>query len=239
MKKILILTGLIFPFFLFSQNVEDALRFSRAENFSTARSMGVAGAFGAMGADFGAISYNPASLGNFWKGELVFTLGSQNTKSKSQISNNVNSATDQAFSFDNIGLVSNWREIKNINNPRSGSSGNSDSNASDNFRKKIVSRSFAIGLNNVASYNYYLEAEGNTPGSIMEDGDLFEGVDYSSFEEFNINKSQKISESGSQKELVIAYGQNNNDKVLWGISMGIPFISYSTERDYLEQLQAH
>jgi hypothetical protein len=196
--------------------------------------MSVAGAFGAMGADFGAISYNPASLGNYWKGELVFTLGSQNTKSKSKISNNINSATDQAFTFDNIGLVSNWREIRNINNPRSGSSGNSDSNTSDNVRKKIVSRSFAIGLNNVASYNYYMEAEGNTPGSIMEDGDLFDGVDYSSFEEFNINKSQKISESGSQKELVIAYGQNNNDKVLWGISMGIPFISYSTERDYLE-----
>jgi hypothetical protein len=213
MKKILILAGLIFPFYLFSQNIEDALRFSRTENFSTARSMGVAGSFGAMGADFGAISYNPATLGNYWKGEMVFSLGTQSTKSFGQLENNGATTYDQAFTFDNIGLVSNWKNIT---------------------KEKIISRSFAIGLNSVASYNYDLNVEGTNPGSILEDGDLFSGVDYGSFSDYKINKLQRIKESGSQKELFFAYGQNHNDMLLWGFSVGIPFINYSTERDYSE-----
>ncbi len=213
MKKTIIFLILTIPVFLFSQTVEDALRFSRTENFSTARSMGVAGAFGAMGADFGAISYNPASLGNYWKSEMVFTLGTQTTNTLGTLGNEGTYNSDQAFSFDNIGLVSNWR------------------NKSDN---RIISRSFAIGLNSVASYNYLLDTEGNTEGSILEDSDLFTNIDYSSFSDYKIGKSQSISESGSHKELVIAYGQNHNEMVLWGISFGIPFINYSTERSYLE-----
>lgn len=213
MKKILILAALIFPFYLFSQNIEDALRFSRTENFSTARSMGVAGAFGAMGADFGAISYNPAALGNYWKGEMVFSLGTQSTKSFGQLENNGSTTTDQAFTFDNIGLVSNWNKIT---------------------KEKIISKSFAIGLNSVASYGYDLNAEGSNAGSILEDSDLFSGVDYSSFTDFKINKLQRIKESGSQKELLFAYGQNHNDMLLWGISVGMPFINYSTDREYSE-----
>ena len=200
-----------------AQNIEDALRFSRTENFSTARTMGVAGAFGAMGADFGAISYNPASLGNYWKGEMVFTLGNQITKSKGNLGNSVRTTTDQAFSFDNIGLVSNWRQVSEDN---------------------ITSRSFAIGLNSVASYNYDMDVEGSSEGSILEDGDLFSGVDYSSYTDFKIDKLQRIRESGSQKELLFAYGQNFKDKLLWGISVGIPFINYSTQREYTETAPA-
>lgn len=214
MKKILILAALIFPFYLFSQNIEDALRFSRTENFSTARSMGVAGAFGAMGADFGAISYNPATLGNYWKGEMVFSLGTQSTKSFGQLENNNGSTTtDQAFTFDNIGLVSNWNKIT---------------------KEKIISKSFAIGLNSVASYNYDLNVEGSSQGSILVNSIPFKVDYYKSFSDFKINKMQMIKESGSQKELLFAYGQNHNDMLLWGVSVGIPFINYSTDRDYSE-----
>ncbi|MEZ4907689.1 MAG: hypothetical protein R2771_08660 [Saprospiraceae bacterium] len=74
MNRLYILLAIVFPSFIYAQSVEDALRFSRTENFSTARSMGVAGAFGAMGADFGTIGYNPATLGNYWRGEMVFSL---------------------------------------------------------------------------------------------------------------------------------------------------------------------
>lgn len=213
MKKILLVFALILPLTLMAQNIEDALRFSRTENFSTARSMGVAGAFGAMGADFGAISYNPASVGNYWKGEMVFSIGYHNTSTTGILGNTSNRRDDQSFSFDNIGLVSNWRTVTD---------------------KSIISRSFAIGLNSVANYDYDMYAEGDHSGSIFENTDLFEGINYDPYTGFDINKRMDLKESGGSKELLFAYGQNHNNKIIWGFSAGIPFINYSTTRNYSE-----
>lgn len=214
MKKILLYFLIAFPFLVNSQNIEDALRFSRTENFSTARSMGVAGAFGAMGADFGAISYNPATLGNYWKSEMVFSLGSQKTKTNADLENNKTSDNKRSFTFDNIGFVSNWGTIS---------------------PEKIESHSFAIGLNNTASYSYNLFSEGNHKGSILENKDLFSDINFSTYTDYSFNKKTDISESGTQRELLFAYGRNYKDRFLWGISLGIPFINYNTERDYVEK----
>ena len=189
--------------------MEDALRFSRTENFSTARSMGVAGAFGAMGADFGTISYNPATLGNYWKGEMVFSLGFQNNETAAEFENSSSYRNQNNFNFDNIGIVNTWRNIKD---------------------GTFVTKSFAIGLNNVASYNYKFNISGETEGSIFEDSDIVTGLDYTQYQSGIVNKNISVSESGSMKELLFAYGQNHNDKIMWGISIGVPFLNYTTAR---------
>lgn len=58
-----------------SQTVFEASRFSQSDIKGTARYMGVAGAFGALGGDVSAIKDNPAGLGVFRKSELTATLG--------------------------------------------------------------------------------------------------------------------------------------------------------------------
>lgn len=213
MKNLITYIFILIPVFMQSQNLEDALRFSKTENFSTARSMGVAGSFGAMGADFGAISYNPASLGNYWKGEISVSLSNKKTNTLAELGGKSSSKDNNGLSFDNIGIVSNWKFVNN---------------------DKVTSKSFAIGLNSVASYSYNLNVEGNTHGSIFEDGNLVTGIDYTRYKDFDVTKNQSITEKGGQKELIIAYGQNHNNKFLWGISFGIPFLDYKTTRSYTE-----
>ena len=48
---------------LFSQGVVDALKYSQQDIRGTARYMGMAGAFGALGGDITTLSQNPAGIG--------------------------------------------------------------------------------------------------------------------------------------------------------------------------------
>ena len=58
---------------MFAQGEIDALRFSQSSIYGTGRSLGLGGAASAMGADLSAASLNPAGLGLYRQGEMVFT----------------------------------------------------------------------------------------------------------------------------------------------------------------------
>ncbi|MDD2323034.1 MAG: hypothetical protein PHT77_09410, partial [Bacteroidales bacterium] len=75
MKKLILLTALFIGSisFLVAQTAEDALRYSRITFGGTARSMAMAGAFGALGADFSTLSTNPAGIGVYNKSIVSFT----------------------------------------------------------------------------------------------------------------------------------------------------------------------
>ena len=69
----LALLGLASP--LFAQNQDDALRYSRLQFGGPARTLGVAGATTALGADFGSLTSNPAGLGLFQRSEMSISPG--------------------------------------------------------------------------------------------------------------------------------------------------------------------
>ena len=56
-----------------AQNELDALRYSQTQLYGNARSAGYGNANGAIGADFGGLSYNPAGIGLYRKNEFVFS----------------------------------------------------------------------------------------------------------------------------------------------------------------------
>lgn len=203
------------PVIMFSQTLEDAVRYSKSTYFSTARTMGVGGSFGSMGADFGAISINPATLGNYWRGEFNLSFGLYNGKTKAGSEAKSSLNLENRFSFDNIGFVSN----------------STRKTGKDSWR----SINFALGLNK--SSNFYSDFRNNAsnPGSIIEDTRLVSGVDYGPWEDIPINKSLNIYESGSINELLFALGGNVNRKFMYGFSVGIPFLNYSTQREYREE----
>jgi hypothetical protein len=72
MKKITTFIIILSAVFLsgYSQNVDDALRYSQVFYYGSARFMGMGGAFTALGGDLSAISLNPASTGVFRSFEL-------------------------------------------------------------------------------------------------------------------------------------------------------------------------
>lgn len=212
MKKYIILIIIILPSYIFSQGLEDVLRFSRVDYYSTARSMGVSGAFGAMGGDFAAISSNPATLGNFWKSEFNISMGFDNSNTDASFDEKMKNSIGNKFSFNNVGFITNSKI-------RSGN---------------WMSVNFAIGLNKVANYNKYFDVSGITSGSILEDSRLVSGVAYDPYNDIPIEKQQIIDESGSLSEMVFALGGNYKNRLLFGVSVGVPFLNFSSDRKYSE-----
>jgi len=77
MRSVLSLLTLLFGavFSLFSQSEFDALRYSTIGSGGTARTMGMAGSFSAIGADASAVMTNPAGIATFRRSE--FNMGAQ------------------------------------------------------------------------------------------------------------------------------------------------------------------
>jgi hypothetical protein len=91
-----------------AQNEEDALRFSQLLPGGTARSWGLAGAFGAVGADPGSAGVNPAGMGLYNNSELSLTavLGSQGARST--FYGQAATSSESRFAVNNFALVLNY-----------------------------------------------------------------------------------------------------------------------------------
>lgn len=85
MKRILLFTSLFITYLglVRAQGEMDAYRLSQKDLTGTARSVGMGGAFGALGGDITGISINPAGIGVFKSLEIVTTLNFQKSTIKS------------------------------------------------------------------------------------------------------------------------------------------------------------
>ena len=60
---------------LLGQNEVDIFRYSFTESLGSARTMGMGGAFGALGADLACLTGNPAGIGLYRRGDASLTNG--------------------------------------------------------------------------------------------------------------------------------------------------------------------
>ncbi len=226
-----------------AQNVTDAVRWSFTNPGGTARTLGVGGAFGAMGGDFSVVNINPAGLAVYKKGEFTFSPSLSSTKTTSFMIQDVNKITKDkynSFSIDNIGLVFTKNNKDNAN-----------------------SSTFAIGFSKIADLNKNFTFSGVSGGSItqrfaerangrkLNDLDDFEAypayytgaiydldsnqvyeTDFGKFDEST--KTQKVDQSGYINELSIAWAKNFSEKMLFGLSLGVPFVSFEETKQYNE-----
>ena len=126
----------------------DAMTAAKTDLNGTARYMGMAGAFGALGGDVSAIKDNPAGLGIYRSSEVTATFGfrTQNTAS------NWNGSTDSdgrfKFTFDNVAAVTAFPTWAG----RNGGSGLLQSNWSLSYnRLKSFNRRMRVGANGLGS----------------------------------------------------------------------------------------
>ena len=163
MKKLIILSV---AFFVVSaknvnaQNEVDALRYSQLGFLGgTARSAGMAGAFGALGGDFSTLSTNPAGIGIYRQSELTFTPSFFNQSTASNMSGGSSIQDSKPdFNFGNIGMVA-----SRYNADRSGWKGFSFGfgyNRTNDFNNNIDMQS---GVNNRGSLldSYLADANNN------------------------------------------------------------------------------
>lgn len=245
MRKLLVIliVGTFISSIANGQTMSDVLRYSFTNPSGSARFLGVGGSMGAMGADYSAISANPAGLGAYWTSEFVVSPSILSSTTNSVFSNNTtNGRTVANLKMDNFGLVINRK-------PRRG---------------LLKSFNTAIGMNKIADFNDEFGFSGYTNGSIAErfnerangkiidnldpfEGDLAyaTGVVYAPDENSNYitdfipedftTKLQDVDQEGGINELLFGFGGNLGDKFLLGATIGVPFLNYETTKTYEEE----
>lgn len=150
MKRFSICLSLLFYVsIVFTQSLNDAIRYSVLEVGGTARTVGVGGGIGALGADFSTLSTNPAGLATYRRAELVFSPSFEQFSTSAYLKGGNNPIIEQEknnFNFNALGMVFATR-------PNS---------------SKWKGSAFGIGINRLANYHDKLFFEGTSPGSITD-----------------------------------------------------------------------
>ncbi len=254
MNKLILSLSFFFAFSLnmSSQVLSDAVRYSLLDVGGTARSVGIGGAIGALGADFSVLSTNPAGAAAFRRSEFTFTPTFERSSVDAILEvqdNSINSDNKSNFNFNNIGVVF------------------SGSPLSSKWRTAV----FGIGVNRMANFHQNAYFEGSSFGSITDrwwelagslpDGQLDQyeaqvaldaGVlyDYDPNEipayltdflddsffpgSFLVDKSQQINRKGSINELVFTYAGNYDEKFMIGATLGVPILNYEETKVFKE-----
>jgi len=234
-----------------AQEPADALRFSYQSPQGTARSMGFGGALGSVGGDFTSVTVNPAGLGIYRNSEFMFTptikINNVNgTYNGTKMDDNANQ-----FSINNLGVVfassakgrrydrSKWKSVVfamginriadfNRSYTYGGYNGDSVSGSS-------ITELFALDANNY-------------PGDSLNLGTLA-GIGYGSFliDRFGgnsfqtvvpwytgINQRRTVRERGGITDLSFSLGGNYEEKMLFGVTIGLPIARYVRDVTYEE-----
>lgn len=199
-----------------AQNISDAVRYSYLQGNTTARTAGVAGAFGSMGGDIGVLRINPAGLATFYKSEFTLTPSITSTNTEAFMVADADQVLDRSetkFGLSNIGAVFTSR-------PSTGS---------------WISSNFAIAYSKLADFNRGIVFRGTSQGSYSESLEeiptrLFEVP----FESEVFQKSQTINQKGSYSEITLAWAGSYRNKFDLGLSLGIPFLTFEETKTYTE-----
>ena len=229
-----------------AQDFRDALRYSTFEPIGSARSIGVNGTMGALGADFSSATGNPAGLAWYRKGEFSLSTGFLVANAQSTLLSGQDNATQREtkanLHLGNLGFVV----------------------ASDPQGPDWRSLNFAFGVNRLQNYHQRFFYEGDSRGSIVDrfqelansgNGlDNFEsGLAYDAAAIYDLNddqlyesdfelapnalirRKQTIEHAGAATEMTFSAGANFKDLLMIGASVGLPFLTQTEEKSYDEE----
>lgn len=247
MKKL----GIIFSIILISiwanaQNDDDVLRYSRYQIGGSARSIGLGGAVGAMGADFSSLAINPAGIGLYKKSVLNISPTLYYSDLSSDINGQKSSGNKDNFNLNGYGLVL-------VNDLQTD--------------KGWKAFQFAIGVNRLNNYNNYIRIDNENPNtSLMNDYQIQAyGQSPSELDPFStdlawynylledtvrtsegvlaytspltnggVRQELKNTTWGSTNELELTFGSSYSDILYIGGGVGFPFVRYFEEYEYTE-----
>ena len=233
-----------------AQSEVDALRFSRIQYGGSARYWGLGGAYGAVGADFSAVSTNPAGMGLYQRSEIIFTPTFVGTKASSTFNGTNADDSKSNFNIGNIGIVI------VINNP--------DTKTSSDWKNF----QFGFGYNRLANYNsnylingrntnssllteYVNKANGTAPSDLGQfDTQLAynDSLIYTPDKTKNIytadilgvnpfpgvDQMKSVSTKGYLGETVFAGSGNYQDRIYFGASIGLLTLRYEESSTLIE-----
>lgn len=233
-----------------AQEPEDALRLAWNVQSGTARVQAIGGAMGSLGGDITATFVNPAGLGFYRTGDVVFTPTYTFGKTNATYLGRKENTTTNKFAIGTSGVV--WGS--NDNKLRSSAISLAINQTAD-FKSSIVYR----GANNVSSYSQrFLEEirnantkDGNVVASSFPFGtslafntfwiDTIGGGTNGNFQfqsrapiAMGLLQQNTITTRGGITEIALGAGFNLNDKVFVGGTLGVPIMRMEKEAEFLE-----
>ena len=235
-----------------AQEPVDALRLSWQAAGGTARAKAIGGAMGSLGGDITASFTNPAGLAFYKTGDFVFSPIYQFQKTKATYLQRTEEAKTNRFTWGTTGLVigtggNNNKTIRNtafsiainrtadFNNEILYRGQNNQSSFSQKFveelnnsfvRDSTVEYKFPLGASLV--YNtHWIDSIKNSSGKIdrfVTNAPIGTGL----------NQQYTSKTHGGITELALGWAANLKDKLMLGGSIGIPFLKYKRETEFLE-----
>ena len=253
MKKAGLILIFVSAMFLngFSQNVDDALRYSQVFYSGTARFMSMGGAFTALGGDLSAISLNPAGTGVFRSFEFSLTPQLSYNNTSSLWNNSTSSDFRYTVNLGQIGVVTNIISTGNETGLVSLNAAYSF-NKTNNFNENITINGFS---NNSSMADYWVSlANGKTKNNLSNAvwaanqtglidtlsgyaslyGTTFSHYGDSTFSSYGQNIRRIITNEGFTGEHSFSIGANYSNKFYFGATLGISTLKYTGHYQHLE-----
>lgn len=248
MKRITILAvATIFATLSYAQNANDALRYSLVNYGGTARFMGLSGAYGAVGADFSALSQNPAGLGLFRRSEFTITPLWHSSAIDAKYYGNTLSDSRTAMYLGNVGYVMANNKNQDNSKPWKGIKLGFGMNRTNMLNNRISLKGFNDENSLLTGYMNEVNASGaplsqwdNFGAGLAYDVNLFypDPNDTTKWlvdmPDGGIEQEKTIESRGSTSETVLSAASNFGDKLYIGITFGFPDIRYEEESTYSE-----
>ena len=234
-----------------AQLATNALRYAQIQlGGGTARTMGVGGGLGALGADFSVLSTNPAGLASFRSSEFTISPAYFTTTTSSTLvgTGNIASSTDATkFHLNNWGFVfayrpkngkGDWKTFNlgfgvnrfGNNDQEFSYSGDSKGSIVQSFTELAQNKTIAqlnpfgtsLALETGAIYNPKNETTVYTND--------FQGANADN----NVRKSQIVVNTGKMQEFVVSLAGNYKEKVQIGATIAFPKSEATTQSIYSE-----
>lgn len=245
----------------FAQGEADAIRMSQRDIAGSARYMGMAGAFGALGGDMSSLSTNPAGIGVFRNSEVSATLNLDFVNTSTNWNGTGTDADRTKFMFNNIGYVATFRGASDFtfnvgvgfNRKASfyrtyeANNRNMKSSLTDYIADKATvafdnfNGSFGDYLSNLDDdkdndpylNNPWLPTLGWNSGLISPN--FNNSSFYSPFPSLNNSSARlHVQEYGYADEYNFTFGGNYDDMIYFGAGLGISDFSYNMRIGYSE-----
>lgn len=255
MKKYLLLPFLLLSTLIYAQIPEDALRYSFFPQNGTARNLAIGGAMGSLGGDINAIFVNPAGLGNYKTGEFVFTPGFLMNNNKANFRETQNKMKKNSFGLGTTGFV---YGASNAYKPTTSQAISLAVTQTANFTNSV----HYGGLNNYSSYSEQwaeqVAKSGQTLDQVLNNSQYAYGAAPALYtylvDTFRVNggiqvrglpenildagkalrQENTIDTKGGMYEVALGYAVNKNDKFLYGFTLGVPIMNYSSSTTFKE-----
>jgi hypothetical protein len=241
------------------QDINEAYNLSNLTVQGTARSMGFGNALGSVGGDFSSVSVNPAGLGIYRSSEFSFTPSLRINSASSSYIGNTTGDNNTHFNINSFGLVftnapkgrryerSNWKAVSfaigmnrvaDFNQSYTYQGVNTTSSASQGFESDA---NLNPGNVQTSSANY-----SNTPNSLgylgynsyllnqNAAGQYYSIVPFSG----GVNQLKSVQTNGGIDEYTISLGGNYKERLMLGVTIGIPVVNYNSNSSYTESLPA-